>query len=132
MRSRAPLVWAPTVRGLRYAGQSSMNLVGLVAHGLSAISVFVTEVFVRLLVLTLALLGVTGGVIAVAIGLRLFTDLAIPGWATTVVGLSLVVLLQLATPTLALTFVMLSSRAAAPIVPAEIARHYIRAFEVLL
>ncbi|MGG5823248.1 glycosyltransferase [Falsiroseomonas sp. HW251] len=131
VRSRTSLRRVPTARGRRYAGQSSMNLVALVAHGLSAISVFATEVFVRFLVLTLLLVGVTGAVIAAAIGLRIFTELAIPGWATNVVGLSLVVLLQLATLMLALTFVMLSNRTAAPVVPVEFARHYIRRIDVL-
>lgn len=131
IRSRTPLRRVPTARGRRYAGRSRMNLVSLVTHGLSAISVFVTEVFVRFLALTLTLVILIGGVIAVAIGLRVFTELAIPGWATNVVGLSLVALLQLATLMLALTCVMLASRTAAPIMPAESARHYIRRVETL-
>jgi hypothetical protein len=39
----------PTDRGTRYAGKSHMNLVSLVLHGLSAISVYTEIVFVRLI-----------------------------------------------------------------------------------
>jgi len=131
IRSRAVVRRVPTDRGRRYAGTSHMNIVSLVAHGLSAISVFSTETFVRFLVLSAALVAAILGVIGVAVGVRLFTDLAIPGWATTIVGIALVMLLQICTMMLALTFVMLANRTAAPVIPTEHARHYIRAVDVI-
>src|SRR5262249_37876231 len=61
-KSRQPLCLVPTRRASRLQGRSRMNFVDLVAHGLSAISVFGETVGVRLLVLAcllilMALLG---------------------------------------------------------------------------
>ncbi|MBR0674289.1 glycosyltransferase [Neoroseomonas soli] len=131
IRSRTPLRRLPTARGTRYAGRSTMNLVSLVTHGLSGISVFVSEVFVRFLGLSLVMVAACVGVIGTVSAIRIFTDLAIPGWATTVVGISLVMLLQLFTMTTALAFVMLSNRMAAPIMPALHAAYYIRSIDVV-
>jgi polyisoprenyl-phosphate glycosyltransferase len=66
---------------------------------------------------------------AISVAMRLFTGLATPGWATTVVGISFVILLQLLTMMTALTFVMLSNRMAAPVIPALHARHYIASID---
>ncbi len=130
-RSRSPIRRVPTSRGHRYAGASRMNIIALVAHGLSAISVFTTETFVRFLGLTALLVGAIMATVAASVGGRLLTAWALPGWATTVIGLALVMLLQILTLTLALTFVMLAGRGTAPVLPAEHSRYYIRAVEVL-
>ena len=95
VKARLPFQTVATRRGRRLAGRSSMNLVSLVIHGLSAISVFSDTVGVRLILATLGLMGVTfGGVLAV-VALRLLTDWAVPGWATYTAGLLGVILLQL-------------------------------------
>lgn len=39
-RSRIPVDTVPTARGKRYGGQSSMSFIGLVVHGMSALSVY--------------------------------------------------------------------------------------------
>lgn len=93
LRSRLPLALVPTARGTRYAGRSSMNTPALVAHGLSAITVFVDYVFARMLMLTAAtcLLALFGVLVVAAI--RLATDLATPGWATSAIGLFLTIIL---------------------------------------
>ncbi len=54
-RSRLPYASVPTARGERLHGKSKMSFVSLVAHGLSAMSVFGETVGVRLLVASLAL-----------------------------------------------------------------------------
>jgi hypothetical protein len=97
LRSRLRVVSVPTERGRRCAGSSSMGLVSLLAHGLSAIAVFSDIVFVRLLVLasTVSALALTLGTGAAAV--RIATDLAIPGWASNVVGIS-AMLFQAVTP----------------------------------
>jgi hypothetical protein len=73
VRSKLPLRMEPIPRGQRIAGHSSMNLVGLVTHGLSAISVFSDIVGTRLLILTLLaavlsllVLPYTGGIVFLA------------------------------------------------------------------
>ena len=82
----------PSERGKRLYGRSKLNLVGLVAHGLAAITCYNEIVGVRLLFCTFALATLFLLLILVAIGIRIGTTLAIPGWAT-YVTCSLVLLL---------------------------------------
>jgi len=57
--ARIPYVSVPTIRGVRYAGQSTMNFQGWIAHGIGAISVFGPIVGARMLVIQgLIILGV--------------------------------------------------------------------------
>lgn len=79
-------------RGKRLHGRSKLNLVGLIAHGLAAITCYNEVVGVRLLFCTVALAAIFILLIVIAVAVRLGTDLAIPGWAT-YVTISLVVLL---------------------------------------
>ena len=93
-RSRLPLFGISSDRGTRYAGKSKMNFVSLVMHGLSAMAVYSDIVMVRLMLGTLALSAVTFLGILGVVMVRLFTNLAIPGWASSVAGLLTVILLQ--------------------------------------
>jgi glycosyltransferase involved in cell wall biosynthesis len=109
-RSELPFTSIPIPRGYRIAGTSRMNFVGLVTHGLGAISVFGDVVGVRLLIGSvvgsfLAFLG-----IAVVVITRLFTNQAIPGWATYASGTLAVILIQCITIAAGFTFFMLSNR----------------------
>src|SRR5262249_34330459 len=80
--SRQPYCSIPTQRAHRLSGRSSMNFVSLVAHGLSAISVYREVIGVRLLVLAICLALVAVAGLVTTVFLRLNTNLAIPGWAT--------------------------------------------------
>ena len=116
-RSGLSFTAIPIARGNRIAGRSRMNFVSLVTHGLSAISVFSDVVGVRLLIASMA-----GSVMAVlgvftVIGIRLFTDWAIPGWATYTIGTLIVILIQFIAIATSFTFTLLSSRAALNFVP---------------
>lgn len=116
---RTRLQWAsiPTTRARRIAGQSKMNFVSLVVHGLSAISVYSEIVGVRVLTATGLLIAFTLTGIAAVVGVRLFTNSAIAGWATYTAGLLLVVLLQAVMISLVFIFSMLNSRQAATFLP---------------
>ena len=109
-RARLPVATTPIDRGYRIAGASRMNFTSLLAHGLSAISVFSDVVGLRLLVLAGALVVIAGGGIVAAGCVRVFTDLAIPGWATNVAGILLVVILQALLMAVAFVFLILQSR----------------------
>lgn len=87
-----------------------MNFVTLAAHGISAISVFGDVVGVRLLIgsMTGSLMVVLG--ILVVCMIRVFTDKAIPGWATYASGSLAIILMQFITVAISFTFTMLSSR----------------------
>lgn len=117
IRSRAPYMTVPTVRGVRFAGRSRMNLVSLIVHGLSALSVHTDMIFVRVLLLALAIAAASGlGIVGVT-AIRFGTDLAIPGWATTAVGSLLMIILQTLVVVAAATLTMLAGRSNRPIIP---------------
>jgi polyisoprenyl-phosphate glycosyltransferase len=117
MRSRLPYVSVPTARGRRCAGRSQMNLVALIVHGLSAMSVYTDMIFVRMLLAAGLVTGTAAlGVVAVA-AIRLATNLAIPGWATTAVGDLLIILLQTLVIVVAASLTVLAGRSSRPIVP---------------
>jgi glycosyltransferase involved in cell wall biosynthesis len=126
VRARTPLVRIETRRGQRYAGRSHMNTISLIVHGLSAMAVFSDLLFVRLLVaaLVIGFLAILGTI--VAIGIRVFSDLAIPGWATTAVGLLLIILVQGLNLSAMAAFMTLTNRSTVPFIPAINAGSYIR------
>jgi hypothetical protein len=117
MRSRLAYTTVPITRGARFAGRSRMNLVSLILHGLSAMSVHTDTIFVRIL-LTGAFIGTAAslGIAAVA-GIRITTDLAIPGWATTAAGDLLVIMFQTLVIMVAATLTFLAGRSHRPFVP---------------
>ncbi len=91
---RIPYTTIPSHRGARLYGKSKLNFTGLVIHGLAAISCYNEIVGVRIIFCALGLSAVLLMVILGVFFLRMATPWAIPGWATTVVGISCVILLQ--------------------------------------
>jgi len=128
-RTRIPHVSIPISRGSRYAGHSKMNLVALVLHGLAAISIFIDVLGARLLVFLAGIGAVTFLGIFLIVAVRLFTHAAIPGWATSAVGLLSVVLLQTITLMLMFVFVILATRSAATFMPIRDCPQYIQRVE---
>jgi hypothetical protein len=126
IRAKLPYTTVPVPRATRYAGESCMNFSGLILHGMAAISLFADIAAVRVLLVALGTLLCAGLGIAVATGLKLFTTLATPGWATSlVVGLT-VLMVQVITLALILVFVAFQQRAtAAGTLPCEIYAKYI-------
>jgi len=116
-RSGLPFRTTPIPRGYRIAGTSRMNVVSLVAHGMSAIAVYGDVVGVRLLIASMAgsLMAVLG--ILAVIVIRLFTGNAIPGWVIYTVGTLLIILVQLITIAASFTLTMLSNRVMLNFVP---------------
>jgi glycosyltransferase involved in cell wall biosynthesis len=116
-RSKLPLARLPLDRGRRYAGNSKMNFVSLVMHGLSAIAVYSDIVMVRLLLVTLAVSAITiCGVVWVSVE-KLFTTLAIPGWATSAAGILLVILAQALMLFTIACFNIINARSAKVVIP---------------
>jgi glycosyltransferase involved in cell wall biosynthesis len=116
-RSKLPFTMIPIPRGTRIAGNSRMNFVALVSHGLSAISVFGDIVGVRLLIGSLAGSLLAGIGIVIVVAMRLFTDRAIPGWATSATGILAIIAIQLISIATSFTFFVLSNRANVGFVP---------------
>jgi hypothetical protein len=127
-RIRIPWATNPVPRAKRYAGHSKMNFVGLMIHGLSAMSLYSDIVGTRLLIAVVALIALDlfgiGGLLLAG-----FAAGAIPAWATTAVGISAVVLLQALTFALALAFLILSGRSGASFLPLRDCPLFVDAFE---
>lgn len=121
LQSRIPVGYVPTARGKRYAGQSRMNFVGLVAHGLGAISVLSEAVFIRILIASMGLLLLSLGLAGAALYVKLFTDLGLPNWATTVLGFALVISVQALMMPILMAFLLLNARATIQPPPSTVA-----------
>jgi glycosyltransferase involved in cell wall biosynthesis len=118
-KARLPMELIPTRRGSRLAGPSHMDIVALVVHGLSAMAVFGDRIGVRLLFLvSLGILFNVGALVGVIV-VRLFTTLAIPGWATYTVGLLFIMLIQMLLVVLVFIFVILASRDRTNVIPSR-------------
>jgi len=119
IRSRLPYTSIPLERGYRLAGESRMNFVSLVLHGLSAISVLIDTTAVRLTLFCIAMIAVSLGSISVIVGIRLFTDILVPEWAAYSVSLFFIVILQAFLISLLLVFIVLSYRTQPQVIPAR-------------
>lgn len=129
--SRLPYCSVPTSRGHRLAGESKMDLVALVTHGLAAISVFSGRVGVRLLLACCVMAAMVVSGIALVIVVRIFTPFAIPGWATYTVGILLLLLLQSLMSAAVFCFVILSGQNRSAFLPARDFFHFVERFETV-
>jgi glycosyltransferase involved in cell wall biosynthesis len=127
MRSRLPINFVPIDRGKRYFGSSKMSFVQLSLHGISAYSVYTDAILVRLLIVTF-ILSVAGVCLsAVVLSLRLFLPShATPGWATTVIFGTAIIIFQAMFTTLMTALLLLSNRSQRHFIPAIECVHYIR------
>lgn len=127
--SRQPWTTVPTDRAKRLAGRGRMGWTGLVVHGLSAISVHADLVGVRLLFAAGGVLVLTTLAVGAVVVVRLFTDLAVPGWATYTTGLLVVILLQTVTFALLFSFAVLGNRRGAAVLPMRDFHHFVAGVE---
>lgn len=122
--SRIPHDSIPTARARRIAGQSKMSFVALVAHGLAAMSVHSERLAVRVLAATMTMVVTAAAVLVVVLVIRVSTDLAIPGWASSVVLALLVLIAQLLTLSAVFVFTIMHRRSSAAFLPARDYQHY--------
>lgn len=125
-RARLPFCMVPTSRGSRLAGRSRLNFVGLMIHGLSAISVFGDVVGARLLVGTVAVAIVLSGSVVVAFGIGLVTGTVSLTWAIYGSALLLILLLQTILMAFLLVFIILNNRANLTFLPVRDHPYFIK------
>lgn len=125
LHSRLPVSLLPCRRGYRYAGQSKMNLVNLVVHGLSAISVFSEVMLTRVLLFYVVGTAIGGVGILLAVVMRFFTDYAAPGWATSFIGSITIICLQALLLAMMAAFIVLNSRSTVALPPNVHAKYFI-------
>jgi hypothetical protein len=130
-QSRLPFVMIPTARGRRLAGRSSMNLVALVGHGLSAIAVFADRVGVRVLIASIVALCTTVLIAGAALGRWAMTGVAPPVWLPVVAGVAVLVIMQAAAAASLFVLHVLFTRAASTFIPARDYRFFIHSDELV-
>lgn len=129
LHSKLPYGVVSAQKGNRYHGQSKMNFVSLVIHGLSAMSVYLDVVTVRLLILQVVMaILFTSTVIAVIAG-SLWGYFNVPQWIITLIvmiGGALIVNIFIS---FLLTFVVLYYRSQQSFIPKYDAFKYIEKVE---
>jgi hypothetical protein len=131
VRSRLPYRTHRMDRGVRYEGNSKMNFTSLILHGLSAISVYLDVLSARLLIASALALVMLVALIIAVVAIRIFTDLAIPGWATVTVGLLGIVILQISILAFNILLTLLYNRNQALAVPASVDQLYITSSKIV-
>jgi hypothetical protein len=124
-RSRIKHIEVPSARGCRLAGESKLDLVSLVVHGLSAIAVFLDVVGVRLSLAACAGAGLLSLLCIAVFVVKYATSIAIPGWATTTLGLLLIILMQIFVLVLGLTGLVLFSRNSFSFIPIRDYKYFV-------
>jgi glycosyltransferase involved in cell wall biosynthesis len=119
IRSRLPYRSIPIERGVRLAGESKMNFVSLILHGLSAISVLMEATAVRIFLFCIITAAISSLAITVVILLRFTDQWLIPGWASYIVFSLFIVILQAFLISLLLVFIVLTHRTQAHFIPAK-------------
>jgi hypothetical protein len=119
IRSRLPYTAIPLERGRRLAGESKMNFVSLVLHGLSAVSVLIDTTAMRLVLFCMMMLVVSIFGISIVLFLKFFTNTSTPGWTSNLIFSFLIVILQAFLISLLLVFMVLSYRTQIQFIPAK-------------
>jgi len=122
LRTKLPLIEIPTERGRRYAGKSSMNFPGLVFHAVAGLSVFSEVLLSRLLIATATVASFCAIGIIFVVCFRLFTSLAFPNWATTVISFLALLASQSILLILSSGFLLLMGRSSILLTSLETAR----------
>ena len=108
-----------------------MNLVSLVVHGLSAMSVFSDRIGVRLLMATATLGTLAGGLLALLLMLHFFTSVAIPPWAVSAALVLCGILPLLMLLVFVFVFVILAGRESSTVLPIRDYAYFVQELRTL-
>ncbi len=129
MRSRLPYSGIMVRRGSRYYGESKMNFVSLVIHGLSAMSVYLDVISVRMLLLQIIMVVLLATILIAVAVVALFSHIDIPQWLITmslVISVAFVVNVFMS---FMLTFMVLHYRSQQTFIPKYDALRFIEKVE---
>jgi polyisoprenyl-phosphate glycosyltransferase len=116
-KARLPVAMVPLARGHRLAGESRMNFVSLVVHGLSAMSVHGERIGVRLLAGTGVSVAVVTLILLGLLSYRIGANYEFPRWMVGASVALLVILFQALGLALVFAFTVLSGRDHASFLP---------------
>ena len=126
IKSKLPISYLKTQRGIRYFGKTKMNFSSLILHGFSAISVFYELVIIRSIMTFSFILMMTLMILSIVLGLRFGADLYVfPGWATAISGFLVIIIIQILIFLLIMEFMFLSGRSNILPLPKNIYKQYI-------
>ena len=125
LKSKIPIQKVAISRGKRYFGKSKMNFNSLILHGLGAMSVFIELIFTRILSFLIAFIALLVIATLTVIVIKLFTNLAIPGWTSNVTGVLTLAILQAIIVIMVSAFMVLNSRSTKLFVPAKDSQNFI-------
>ena len=117
VKSKLPVRSINTSKGHRYHGVSKMNFGALVYHGMAALATFIDVIAVRLLVGSILAIVVSVLALIGIFIIKTSTDLGIPGWASTLGGTVVVIILISFLIALFLIFSFLSSQSYQKLIP---------------
>lgn len=117
IRSKLPYSSIPLERGTRLAGESKMNFVSLVLHGMSTIAVFLDVTAIRIMLFSIFLIACSFLGIMVVFEMKFIAQMATPGWASSVVSGFTIIVLQAFFISLFLVFTVLSYRSNKHFIP---------------
>lgn len=124
-KARLPMDMVPLARGHRLAGESRMNFVSLVIHGLSAMSVYGDRIGVRLLTATGAAAAVMLAAFIALLGVKFLGGIAVSKWAAYAMAGILIVLFQMLAIALVFVFIVLAGRDSSSFLPLRDYQYYI-------
>ena len=125
IKSKLPYITIPTKRGNRFTGKTKMNFYSFIIHGLSAISVQIEVVTIRILITTFSLMLLTIVSIIIVTYIKLFLDVNVPGWASDIVLGLIIFLTQTFVVSLILVFIILNYRTQRLFIPSIDYKDYI-------
>ena len=131
LKARLPYTSIRVDRGKRLRGDSKMNFVSLVIHGLSALFASYEVVSTRLLMGTALLALAFCCLMGTVVWVKVFTPLAIPGWATFSFGLLFILVVQAAAALLTITFSVMMSRNTLGFLPIRDYEHFVQECVIL-
>jgi hypothetical protein len=117
MRARVPYVTVPSIRGNRLYGQSTMNFISLIVHGLSGLAVHADIVGVRIILATLGLVMAIIIAIVVVVLKRFFFDFFVIGWTSQVIIILGIALLQVFILAIFMAFLVLNGKTQRQLIP---------------
>jgi polyisoprenyl-phosphate glycosyltransferase len=130
LKSKLPYTAVSTTRGKRLAGNSKMNFTSLLLHGLGAIAVFMDIISVRLLIVSITMISLSVlAIIGIFLIKTIYPEMAIPGWASTLVSSMFIILLQGFLISLFTLFLYLSSQSQRKFIPAAHFEDYVAGLE---
>ena len=124
-KARLPIEMVPLARGHRLAGESRMNFVSLVVHGLSAMSVHGERIGVRLLAGTGVSAVLVTLILLAGLIFRLITQYEFPRWLVVAGAALLVMLFQALGLALVFVFIVLAGRDSSSFLPVRDYGYYV-------